>query len=122
MCHASFSVVTLFYIAHLVSVTGLYRGITPLLLVEPCKRAAKFASNQYFKATLARIHPPETTQTAIIHNIICGTLAGAVEGTSGMHVFPFALAALIQISAGLVVAPFEYFKTRIQSGSFDVCF
>jgi solute carrier family 25 2-oxodicarboxylate transporter 21 len=84
---------TLFDIAKREGPLRLYRGMLSPLMVEPVKRAAKFAYNEEFKKLFYTPDAP-LTRSAIV---AAGFLTGASEA--------------------LTIAPFELVKVRLQSAS-----
>jgi len=68
----------------------LYRGIAAPVVVEPIKRATKFATNEEYRKLVIGNGP-----STFAKSTLCGFLAGSTEG--------------------LVIAPFELVKVRMQA-------
>lgn len=71
-------------------VLRLYRGIAAPVVVEPIKRATKFATNEEYRKLVIGNGP-----STFGKSIVCGFLAGSTEG--------------------FVIAPFELVKVRMQA-------
>jgi len=68
----------------------LYRGIAAPIVVEPIKRATKFAANEEYRKLIIG-----DSQSTLLKSTACGALAGSTEG--------------------FVIAPFELVKVRMQA-------
>lgn len=74
---------------------GVYRGITPLLVLEAPKRAVKFSCNDFFQPLYKNIGFQDNGKLSQMGATIAGSSAGLVEAN--------------------VVVPFELVKIRLQA-------